>query len=295
MDPVAIDRFGNRGGEAMTRLNYLAIMCDDPITMRDWYQRWFGFDELNRTKAGSVYITDGHFTVGLLKRGAAVGESQQERGLHHFGFQVESILEIERNLEDFDPAIRIERRPSEDPYAEYRVIDPEGIMLDLSEKGYGVQGEPRIPGIRHLATTNRDIPRKYAFYTNVLGMRNAKPTEEEIKAAITFSTGVVPEGNRFSGPAQFGGDGFMNLALLPAPVAGGTTKRLGFDHFGILVRDPLSVVREMGQADDEGQPVDVRPAMRMVEYGVQDAEGNRLDLSGAKGWKIDVDRWAKIR
>jgi hypothetical protein len=35
--------------------------------------------------------------------------------------------------------------------------------------------------------------------------------------------------------------------------------------------------------------------MRMVEYGVQDPEGNRLDLSGAKGWKIDVETWAKIR
>jgi hypothetical protein len=34
--------------------------------------------------------------------------------------------------------------------------------------------------------------------------------------------------------------------------------------------------------------------MRMVEYGVQDPEGNRLDLSGSKGWKIDVDKFAQI-
>ena len=279
----------------MTQLNYLAIMCDDPATMRDWYQRWFGFEELNRTKEGAIYLTDGHFNLALLKRGAAVGEANHERGLHHFGFQIPSIMEVERHLEDFDPSVRIERRPKEDPYAEYRIVDPEGIIIDLSEKGYGIDGEPRIPGIRHVATCNVDIPRKYAFYTQVLGMRNAKPTEEEIKAAITFSTGVVPEGNRFSGPAQFGGDGFMNLALLPEPVGGGTTRRLGFDHFGILVRDPLGTVREMGQADAAGQPTDIRPAMRMVEYGVQDPEGNRLDLSGAKGWKIDLDTWAKIR
>jgi catechol 2,3-dioxygenase-like lactoylglutathione lyase family enzyme len=279
----------------MTQLNYLAIMCDDPTTMRDWYRRWFAFEELNRTPEGSVYLTDGHFNLGLLKRGAAVGESNQERGLHHFGFQVESILEVERNLEDFDPSIRIERRPKEDPYAEYRVIDPEGIIVDLSEKGYGIQGEPHTPGIRHLATCNRDIPRKFDFYTQVLGMQNAKRSEEEVKAGIAHSTGTVPEGFRYTAPAQFGGDGFINLALLPTPTAGGSTRRLGFDHFGILIRDPLSVVREMGQLDAEGEAADVRPAWRMVEYGVQDPEGNRLDLSGGKGWKIDADTFAQIR
>jgi len=278
-----------------TQLNYLAIMCEDPTQMRDWYGRWFGFQELNRTREGAIYITDGHMNVALLKRGTAVGETNQERGLHHFGFQIDSILEVERNLEDFDPAIRIERRPAEDPYAEYRVIDPEGIIVDLSEKGYGVGGEPRTPGVRHIATCNRKIPRKFDFYIGVLGMQDAKRTEEEVKAGIVHSAGAVPEGFRYSVPAQFGGDTFINLALLPEPVAGGDTKRLGFDHFGILIRDPLSVVQAMGQAEPDGHATDTRPAWRMVEYGVQDPEGNRLDLSGGKGWKIDRERFAQIR
>lgn len=37
-------------------------------------------------------------------------------------------------------------------YAEYRIIDPEGIALDLSEEGWGAKGEMRVPGIRHIAT-----------------------------------------------------------------------------------------------------------------------------------------------
>ena len=44
----------------MPQLSYLAIMSDDPARMRHWYRRWFGFEELNRTNDGSVYITDGH-------------------------------------------------------------------------------------------------------------------------------------------------------------------------------------------------------------------------------------------
>ncbi len=282
----------------MSQLNYIAIMCDDPTTMRDWYQRWFGFQELNRTPEGTIYLTDGHFNVGLLKRGAAVGEATQNPGLHHFGFQIESILEVERNLEDFDPSIRIEQRPKEDPYAEYRITDPEGIIVDLSEKGYGIEGEPRVPGIRHVATCNMNIPRKFAFYTQVLGMRDAKRSEEEVKVGLLHSTGVVPEGFTYSTPSHFGGDGFINLAMLPEPKAiGGDngSRQLGFDHFGILVRNPLSVVRAMGQAEDDGSPSDIRPATRMVEYGVKDPEGNRIDLSGGKGWKIDVDTWAQIR
>ncbi len=281
----------------MSQLSYLAIMCEDPARMHHWYQRWFGFEELNRTRDGSIYLTDGHFNLGLLKRGAAVGEENQERGLHHFGFQIESILEVERNLEDFDPSIRIERRPKEDPYAQYRIRDPEGILVDLSEQGYGIEGEPRVPGIRHLATCNHDIPRKFLFYTQVLGMKDAKRTEEEVKDGLRFSTGEVPEDFHYFTPSQFGGDGFVNLALLPEPTIPGDngSRRLGFDHYGILVRDPLSLVRQLGQAEPDGRPTDVRPATRMVEYGIQDPEGNRLDLSGGKGWKVDVDRWAQIR
>jgi catechol 2,3-dioxygenase-like lactoylglutathione lyase family enzyme len=277
----------------MTFLNHLAIMCDDPVRMRDWYQRWFGFEEYHATSAGALYITDGHFSVGLLKRGAAVGEANQERGLHHIGFEIESILEIERNLEDFDPSIRIERRPADDPFAEYRIIDPEGIIVDLSEKGYGVVGEPRIPGIRHLASCNHDIPRKFAFYHGVLGVPDAKRTEDEVEEDILTATGQVPANFRYSTPSQFVGDGYINFALLP-PRSDEPEWRWGFDHFGVLVTDPLRMVQQMGQADTTGRPNDVRPVERMVEYGVRDPEGNRLDLSSHKGWKVADGKYARI-
>src|SRR5256885_13289708 len=51
-----------------------------------------------------------------------------------------------------------------------------------------------------------------------------------VKQGIIHSTGKVPEGFRYTAPAQFGGDGFINLAILPAPTAGGDTRRLGFDR-----------------------------------------------------------------
>jgi catechol 2,3-dioxygenase-like lactoylglutathione lyase family enzyme len=281
------------------QLNYLAIMCEDPAKMRDWYQRWLGFEEYDRTGEGSIYISDGHSSIGLLKCGSVPGEETQEPGLHHFGFQVESILEIERNLEDFDPSIRIERRP-DDRYAEYRLRDPEGIIVDLSEKGYGVAGEPRTPGIRHVATFSRDTARKFSFYMDVMGMRNTMRTIAETEELLMMAHGKVPEKYHVS-VNPFTGDGFVNMAHLarvdPAP---GQTERvemvglpyLGFNHFGVLVQDPYDLYERI-RAETPGMPVDVRPASRQVEYGVRDPEGNYLDLSGKKGWKIDVDRWAR--
>jgi catechol 2,3-dioxygenase-like lactoylglutathione lyase family enzyme len=279
----------------MTQLNYMAIMCEDPAGTRDWYQRWFGFEEYDRTSQGTIYMTDGHFSVALLKAGAAPGEESQRPGLHHFGFQVESILDIERNLEDFDPSIRIERRPSEDRYAEYRLRDPEGIIVDLSEKGYGISGEPRLPGIRHLATFNRDTGRKAAFYNQVMGMRDATRTDAEVESNLIETAGAIPQNFRRS-PNPFSGDGYINLALLgrTGESSDGPSRPPGFDHFGVLVSNPRELYGQI-RAATPGMPEDVRPPERQVEYRVIDPEGTGIDLSGKKGWKVDVDVWANVQ
>ena len=282
----------------MSRLNYLAIMCEDPKRMRDWYQRWFGFEEFNRSEAGTIYITDGRMNVALLERGRAPGETDRTIGVHHFGFQIDDIHEVERNLEDFDPSIRIERRPSDDPYAQYRLTDPEGVTVDLSERGYGVEGEPRTPGIRHIATYNVDQSRKHAFYLQVLGMRDVTRTQEEIDAQTRQTLGgeIPSDFKPITIPAPFGGDGSVNLAILHNTGAqpGGRGRGSWLDHFGILVQDPYGLLMQIRAAEPSDEPMDVRPPERQVEYGVKDPEGNRLDLAGAKGWKVDVDKWARI-
>src|SRR5207302_8350195 len=177
--------------------------------------RWFGMEEFNRTALGSIYMTDGYFTVGLLDRASAPGEDDHEVGVHHYGFQIDDVMEVERNLEDFDPSLRIERRPADDPYAQYRLRDTEGIVVDLSEGGYGVDGAQAIPGIRHLATFNVDQPRKHSFYLQVLGMRDVTRTAAEIDRDLHATLGDVPADFKpVTVPAPFAGDGFVNLAIL---------------------------------------------------------------------------------
>jgi catechol 2,3-dioxygenase-like lactoylglutathione lyase family enzyme len=253
-------------------------------------------EEYNRTSEGTIYITDGYFSVGLLQRGAATGENDHNLGMHHFGFEIDDVMKIERNLEDFDPSLRIEPRPREDPYAQYRLTDPEGIVVDLSERGYGVSGQQSIPGIRHLATFNLDQPRKHAFYLQVLGMRDVTRTPEEIDRHLHMTLGEVPSDFQpVTVPAPLGGDGFVNLAILNNQVGTDSRGRTSwFDHFGMLVPDPLGLLMQIRAAEPSDEPMDVRPPERQVEYGIKDPEGNRLDLSSTKGWKVDVGKWARI-
>src|SRR5205814_9202263 len=96
-------------------------------------------------------------------------------------------------------------------------------------------------------------------------------------------------------PAPFGGHGFVNLAILhnraPMDPRGRSS---WFDHFGMLVTDPLGLLTRIREAEPTDEPMDVRPPERQVEYGVKDPEGNRLDLASTKGWKFDVVQWARV-
>jgi len=279
----------------MTRLNHMAIMCREPERLKDFYARWFDFEEIGRTKNGTIHLTEGYFNVALMKHRSDIPEDDQRMGLHHLGFEVESVEEIRKRLAEFDPNTKIEKRTSS-VYGEYRIKDPEGIPIDLSEKGYGAKGDRRIPGIRHIATSNKDPERKFQFYSMVLGMRDAGRSEEEVKQHITMSLGRAPDdrARQRRAPnrplARFAGDGFTNLAILPSP---STEPRMGFNHFGFLVRNPQELMDRIAEKD--GTRLDQRPADRFAEYRIWDPEGNAIDLSEKKGYKVDVDKVEQIK
>ena len=69
------------------RLNHISTVCEDPENLRQFYARWFGFDELNRTADGSIFLTDGYFTLGLLRQGSPLADGTSDLGLRHVGFQ----------------------------------------------------------------------------------------------------------------------------------------------------------------------------------------------------------------
>ena len=306
----------------MPRLNHFSIVCEDPDRLRQFYSRWFGFDELNRVD-DSVFITDGYFSVGLLKEGSALAEGSRNIGLRNIGFQIESIDDLEKRLREFDSSMRIQEQ-SQGGYAEYRLIDPEGLTIDLSEEGWGAEGKQRVPGIRHVATSNPKNPwRVFDFYSSVFGMKDARLTEAErpVHAAmwqhaadtqvvsgsdatgpvrrikwdaatksvveVVQSADVIPAGQEKGVP--FACDGFVNVALLRTS----DWIKPNLNHFGMLVRNSYDVMHQI--AEETSMRLDQRPQDRpFAEYRVWDPEGNAIDLSEKKGFKVDVGKIERI-
>lgn len=307
----------------MPRLNHISIVCEDAEDLRQFYARWFGFEELARVPGGSVYITDGYFSLGLLQQGTDLAEGA-DPGLHHVGFQIESIGDVENRLREFDPLMRIQGRPK-GGHAEYRVFDTEGLTIDLSEEGWGARGEHSIPGIRHVATCNPKDPwRSFEFYNQVFGMKDARLTDEEkpIHAAMWQQAGdtKVVDGSDAVGPVNrmrwnaatksiddvieiqdrrqrpgrpagvpFACDGHINMAILETS----DWIRPNLNHFGMLVRDSYGLLHRITEAT--GMRLDQRPQDRpFAEYRVWDPEGNAIDLSEKKGFKVDIGKIVKI-
>lgn len=258
----------------MAHISYMAIISRDPEELKDYYNRWFGFEEFHRLPTGTIYLTDGAINMGLLKQGADNGEDNQELGLHHVGFVVEDLEETKARLASSAP---VEARPSSDPFAEVRTTDPDGLLVDISEEGYGVEGTKRIPGIRHMAIASDDPPRKFEFYSKIFGMRDVNRTD------------IIAPIKPGKPPSKFAGDGFINFALLTWPV---TEPRRDFNHFGVLTPEPHELMYKISEVNPTR--LDTRPADRFAEYRIWDPQGNAIDLSADKGYAVDVDQVDRI-
>ncbi|MEE9291276.1 MAG: hypothetical protein V3U99_09675, partial [Alphaproteobacteria bacterium] len=58
----------------MARIGYLAVLSEDPESLAGFYVRYFGFEELGRTKDGDVTLTDGGFNITLFRHRPDLGE-----------------------------------------------------------------------------------------------------------------------------------------------------------------------------------------------------------------------------
>jgi len=118
----------------MARIRHIALYSDDPETEANFYRQGFGLKEVRRSESGSVFLSDGYINVALLK--TKKGETQ--KGLHHFGFEVDSVVSAEKRLREIKPDIEIIAPHEGVTFAEYKLKDPEGNTFDISEKGWAV-------------------------------------------------------------------------------------------------------------------------------------------------------------
>jgi len=84
---------------------------------------------VDKTDRSSMFVSDGEINLALLYQ-----RKEEPIGFNHFGFHVKSNEEMQARAERAGVS-KGAARPSRIPFAEYRVHDPEGNGIDISQKG----------------------------------------------------------------------------------------------------------------------------------------------------------------
>jgi methylmalonyl-CoA/ethylmalonyl-CoA epimerase len=121
----------------MNQLRHLAIRTEEPEKLKNYYIEAFGFREVGEgvppaqlQQSKSFHLTDGYFELAILSN----TPNQSPNGLYHFGIKVDDMEETIRKLESWK--MRVQQRPDNTSFAELRVSDIDGNLIDLSEHGF---------------------------------------------------------------------------------------------------------------------------------------------------------------
>jgi catechol 2,3-dioxygenase-like lactoylglutathione lyase family enzyme len=263
----------------MPRIRYLALMCAEPAGLASFYRTSFGLDELGRSEAGDVTLTDGGFNVTLFRRRPQLHEPSMELGLHHLGIAVENLDETLARYRAFNPRGVIIPESGDLQHGEVRVHDPECHPVSLSQRHFGLPSVPtRVPRVAHLALNALDTELVRDFYAQVFGFRELFEAHKESRKRPGYRNKHV-------------GDGHSNVAIQAFyNDEVGHEARFGIAHFGFLVADSKAMAERVQGA---GATVKARPAHRtQSEIRMRDPEGNGGDLS-QRGWEVDIDKWVR--
>jgi catechol 2,3-dioxygenase-like lactoylglutathione lyase family enzyme len=113
-------------------IRHIALFTPAPQRLADFYCKVFDMKEVDRTDRSSIFVSDAYINLALLYQ-----RKEEPLGLNHFGFHVKSNEEMQARAEKAGVR-RGAARPERIPFAEYRVHDPEGNGIDISQKGWRV-------------------------------------------------------------------------------------------------------------------------------------------------------------
>jgi glyoxylase I family protein len=137
----------------MARIRHIAIQTQDEEATKNFYVENFGLEvvqHIQNERIAGYYLSDGHINVAVLKfkndtlAGAERGKSWS--GIHHIGFQVESLEESAAKLQktvakprdDINVALGLGAGGARAGHGnvEVRYIGPDNVNFDVSETGW---------------------------------------------------------------------------------------------------------------------------------------------------------------
>lgn len=135
----------------MAKIRHIALSTQDPEKTARFYTDVFGLKEIGKIENPNVsgyYLSDGDLNLAVLKfKNDAVAGAERGKdyvGIHHIGFQVESLDAIALRLadagsqrrEDVNDALGVGQGGKRYANVEVKYSGPDGVMLDVSETGW---------------------------------------------------------------------------------------------------------------------------------------------------------------
>ncbi len=135
----------------MAKIKHIAIATQDPEGTARFYTDVFGMKQIGRIDSPNVlgyFLSDGDINFAILKfkSDAAAGEERGKdwSGIHHIGFQVESLEAIAERLaqagshrrDDINDALGLGQSGQRHGNVEVKYTAPDGVTVDVSETGW---------------------------------------------------------------------------------------------------------------------------------------------------------------
>ena len=135
----------------MAKIKHIALSTQDVDKTAKFYVDVFGMKEIARIDspgARGYYLSDGDINLAILNFKnddvAGVERGKEWSGIHHIGFQVESLEAIAERLaaagsvprDDVNRALDVGHGYEHRANVEVKYGGPDGVMLDVSETGW---------------------------------------------------------------------------------------------------------------------------------------------------------------
>jgi catechol 2,3-dioxygenase-like lactoylglutathione lyase family enzyme len=135
----------------MSRIKHIALSTQDPEKTARFYVDVFGLKQIGRVDHPAVsgfFLSDGELNLAVLKfKNDAVAGAERGKGfsgIHHIGFQVDSLEAIAERLaaagserrDDVNEALGVGHGDERYANVEVKYGGPDGVMLDVSETGW---------------------------------------------------------------------------------------------------------------------------------------------------------------
>jgi len=139
----------------MPQIKHIAIATQNAEETAKFYTEVFGLREiakLDSENAKGYFLSDGNINMAILdfQNDAVAGERGKDwSGIHHIGFEVESLEEIEQRLlqanshpmEEVNQALHAGMAGPRHSNVETKYEGPNGEMIDVSQTGWvGTRG-----------------------------------------------------------------------------------------------------------------------------------------------------------